>query len=74
MSENKATSSGKRAEDQTTLTFSLSKELKKFIEGLAASEERTVSNYLRLEMQRLKDRATQSPKSTSNGAARKKKS
>ena len=39
-----------RSPDKTTLTISLPKEMKQEIERLAASESRTVSNYLVVEL------------------------
>ena len=44
--------SGVRAEDKTTLTISLTKELKAMIEAAAEADERSVSNYLSRELQR----------------------
>lgn len=43
----------KRAVDQTTLTISLPKALKKAIRDAAADDKRTVSNYLAVELARL---------------------
>lgn len=43
----------RRSGDQTTLTISLSKELKAFIEGAAKTDNRSVSNYLTTELSKL---------------------
>lgn len=51
MNTNKHTT--KRAGDQTTLTISLPKALKKAIRDAAADDKRTVSNYLAVELARL---------------------
>jgi hypothetical protein len=62
MNTNKHTN--KRAPDQTTLTISLPKALKKAIMDAASDDKRSVSNYLSVELARLLA-STKQPKNRS---------
>lgn len=53
MSTRKQPKQTKRGEGQTTLTISLPEELKKKIESAAEGEQRSVSNYLVVELSKI---------------------
>lgn len=58
-----------RAPGQTTLTISLPEELKKAIEDAAASDQRSTSNFIVVELAKLvaqQKALTQTPKSSSS--------
>lgn len=51
----------KRAEDQTTITFSLPKKLREAIEAAAEAEDRNISNFLVKELKGILADPTRTP-------------